>query len=144
MELVSENSNSIVLIEKSIPSTKFHLQAPDMFFSSLELHYLNITLKFKFNIPSSIFLDSKTIINEYPFLLKRQKNNTLSLAFELKKTALNNVSNKDTKISKEKLCYNGIIAKALIYTPPKAKKQSLTREQWLLTHPLQGGRVSPR
>ena len=42
-----------------------------------------------------------------------------------KKTALNNVSNKDTKISKEKLCYNDIIAKALIYTPPKAKKQYL-------------------
>ena len=62
---------------------------------------------------------------------------------EIKKAALNNSSSKETKSTKEKVCHNGIIVKALIYTPPKSKKKSLTREQWLVTHPLQGGKVSP-
>ena len=69
----------------------------------------------------------------------------LSFAYiPVKKAILNNSSNKETKITKEKVCNNGIIGKALIYTPPRSKNKSLTREQWLVTHPLQGGRVSPR
>lgn len=144
MELLSENSNSILLIEKNIPLIKFHQQTPDMFFSSLELHYLDIVLKFKFNIPFSVFTTSNVIIDECPFLLKRIDKDYLSLTFQLKKAILNNSSNKETKITKEKVCNNGIIGKALIYTPPRSKNKSLTREQWLVTHPLQGGRVSPR
>ena len=144
MELLSETSNSIMLIEKNIPLIRFHQQTPDMFFSSLELHYLDIVLKFKFNIPSSVFTTSNVIIDECPFLLKRLDKDSLSLTFQLKKAVLNNSSSKETKITKEKVCHNGIIVKALIYTPPKSKKKSLTREQWLITHPLQGGKVSPR
>ena len=144
MELLSENSNSIMLIEKNIPSIKFHQQTPNMFFSSLELHYLDIVLKFKFNIPSSVFATSKVIIDECPFLFFFLDKDSLSLIFQLKKAVLNNSSSKETKITKEKVCHNSIIVKVLIYTPPKSKNKSLTREQWLVTHPLQGGRVSPR
>lgn len=85
MELLSENSNSIMLIEKNIPVIKFHQQTPDMFFSSFELRYLDIVLKFKFNIPSSVFTTSKVIVDECPFLLKRIDTDSLSLTFQLKK-----------------------------------------------------------
>lgn len=144
MEFLSENASSILLIEKSIPSKKFYQRTNDSFFSSLELHYLNIKLKFKFTIPASVFSDSQIIIDEYPFFLKRLNEDTLSLVFQMKKSVLNNTSDTKTKISKESLCHKGFTAKVLIYTQPHSKHNTLTHNQWLITHPLQGGKVSPR
>lgn len=142
MELLSETSTCLILIEKEISIKSFHQKSQDFYFISLELRYSKYKLKFKFTISANIYNLKNFHIEESPFLLKRYENN-FSLIFQMKKQDLINSSKSEVKIVKSKVCHNDVLLKALIYIPAPHKR-SMTREEWLLRHPLQGGNWSPK
>lgn len=146
MKSIQERRSAVLLLAEDIPSKKFHQKSEDMVFAKFDSFYQGIMLTFKFDIPISIFTNRETIIDKQPFLLRRQSNGDFALVYELKKSVLDEAySHNYEKIITSKVSSGSLVAKALIHLPAKRKpeKKSMSREEWLIRHPLQGGGFSP-
>lgn len=144
MECLFEDSKYILLIEKNISKNKFHQRTSDMLFSALEFPYGKCIIKIKITISRSMFDSSNIIIDEEPILLRCVSNDCLSLVLKVKKSDLVNESKKEIKHVKHSICHSDLIAKVFVSVPPADEKPSMTYSEWRVSHPLQGGSVSPR
>lgn len=143
MELLSKNSTDLILIENNIPIKKFHQKSQCLYFCGIELTYSSYRLKFKFTICADIFKKKAFFIEKEPFIIKRT-DELFSVILKVKKNDFINSSKKDMKIVKYQIDKGDFNAKVLIYVPSVEKKRTISREEWIVQNPLQGGAWSPR
>jgi hypothetical protein len=147
MELVGKNSEYLILAEKKIARSRFVKTEADMYFSNMVLHYDGIELILRISLSPSFMESSQKVIEEEPFYVRKTDKNNISFLCELAKKDLSNPSHTEIKVVKIKIVRKNIIVKLIVRVPPsqmEKKRRSMTRTEWLLTHPLQGGGFTPR
>lgn len=144
MQVISKDSKYIFLMEKLISIKKFQQDSEDTATLRMDSEYDRCKVKIIISVPLSVLKTEQFLFEEEPFVIRRVNKDSISLVLRVDKSDLSNSSKKEIKYIKYKSCRKGVFAKSVITVPPMEKKAYMSKEEWDITHPLQGGGISPR